>query len=720
MRAPVLGKGTRVTSSQDNRNGSGRGATRGGIRRDNNPPPPPPWKVEGAPAERTGGGGQGDNQRPRWTRFWWVLVVLFLVNWVIASNLLAPPARTTVSYTFFVQQLDHNNVDEITSTADAIQGDFKKAVDYPGDKTSDKVTRFATQRPAFANDRLFAELQQKGVTVNANSPDQTAPVWEQILVGFGPTLLFLGLLVWFFRRQAGAAGGLGGFGKSRAKLYQPEQGPRTTFADVAGIDEVKNEVTEIVDFLREPERFTALGAQIPHGVLLSGAPGTGKTLLARAVAGEAQVPFFSISASEFIEMIVGVGASRVRDLFEQAKKVAPAIIFIDELDAIGRSRGGSQSVGGHDEREQTLNQILTEMDGFTGNEGVVVLAATNRPEVLDAALLRPGRFDRRVSVSAPDLAGRRQILVVHTRKVPLAGDVDLADLAAATPGMVGADLRNLVNEAALAAARRRGDRVTTRDFGDALEKIVLGTARGIMLSPQEKERTAYHESGHALLGMLTPGADPVRKVTIIPRGQALGVTFQSPQQDRYGYSAKYLRGRIIGALAGRAAEELVFGDTTTGPENDMQQATNLAKQMVGRWGMSEAIGPVTVLPPPDQQNPFGGDGISPSMQELVDHEVRRLLEECYAEALETLRRHRDQLDRLATTLVQRETLDEDEAYAAAGVERETAPAAVARGEAPGLEPAPGVPPGGDVPAGADDGVPVRTTSGLPAPSSPGP
>ena len=391
-------------------------------------------------------------------------------------------------------------------------------------------------------------------------------------------------------------------------------GPRTTFADVAGIDEVQNEVREIVDFLRDPNRYSRLGARIPRGVLLSGPPGTGKTLLARAVAGEAGVPFFSISASEFIEAIVGVGASRVRDLFDQAKKVAPSIIFIDELDGIGRARGGAFSAGGVDEREQTLNQILTEMDGFEGNEGVVVLAATNRPEILDPALLRPGRFDRRVSVSPPDLRGRLEILQVHTRRVPLAPDVDLAAVAASTPGMVGADLANLVNEAALAAAEHRRDQVTGADFGEALEKIVLGTVRGIVLSPEEKLSTAYHESGHALLGMLTPGADPVRRVTIIPRGQALGVTVQTPQMDRYGYSERYLRGRIVGALGGRAAEEIVYGEVTTGAESDLDQATRLARQMVGRWGMSAAVGPVSVLPPPGQEQPFGVDGVAPATE----------------------------------------------------------------------------------------------------------
>ncbi|MFL6111760.1 MAG: ATP-dependent zinc metalloprotease FtsH, partial [Catenulispora sp.] len=633
-------------------------------------------------------------RRPPWLRFGWMLLVLLALNWIISSVLLAPAPRTAVAYTFFLSQVDARNVAEITSTGDMIQGTFTKKTAYTpaGSKTAEQVDRFTTQRPTFAQDDLFAKLQANGVPVNANPPDAPAPVWQQLLVGFGPTLLLVGLLVWFMRRAAGAAGGIGGFGKSRAKLYQPEAGPRTTFADVAGIEEVEQEVTEIVDFLREPDKYRRLGAQIPHGVLLSGPPGTGKTLLARAVAGEAKVPFFSISAAEFIEFIVGVGASRVRDLFDQAKKVAPSIIFIDELDAIGRARGGAQSFGGNDEREQTLNQILTEMDGFTGSEGVVVLAATNRAEILDQALLRPGRFDRRVTVSPPDLTGRRKILEVHTRGVPVAPDVDLHALASATPGMVGADLKNLVNEAALLAARRRHVQVQNNDFTDALEKIVLGTVRGIMLTPEEKERTAFHESGHALLGMLTPGADPVRKISIIPRGQALGVTFQSPAADRYGYSAKYLRGRIIGALGGRAAEEIVFDDMTTGAESDLDQVSNIARQMVGRWGMSDAIGPVTVLPPPGSESPFGLDGVAPATKELVDGEVRKIVDDCYADAVRLLREHREQLTRLAHRLLEAETLDEDDAYAAAGIRRETAPGAVARGEVPGVSATPDLPP----------------------------
>ncbi|WP_213003384.1 ATP-dependent zinc metalloprotease FtsH [Winogradskya consettensis] len=669
------------------------------------PSPPPPWKVEGHP-----GGAPGTpapKQRPAWMRFGWLLLALLAVNWIVSSFILAPPERTAVSYTYFLTQVDAKNIGDITSTGDTIEGSLKAEASYTpvGEKKAEKVTRFTTQRPSFADDSLFTKLQTDGVQVNANPPDAPAPIWQQLLVGFGPTLLLVGLLIWFLRRGAAAAGGggIGGFGRSRAKLYQPDTTTRTTFADVAGIEEVEQEVTEIVDFLREPERYRKLGAQIPHGVLLSGPPGTGKTLLARAVAGEAQVPFFSMSASEFIEMIVGVGASRVRDLFDQAKKVAPSIIFIDELDAIGRARGGAQSLGGNDEREQTLNQILTEMDGFTGSEGVVVLAATNRPEILDKALLRPGRFDRRVTVSPPDLDGRRKILEVHTRGVPLGPDVDLAAIASTTPGMVGADLKNLVNEAALLAARRKHETVIGADFSDALEKIVLGTVRGILLTQDERRRTAYHESGHALLGMLTPGADPVRKISIIPRGQALGVTFQSPSTDRYGYSAEYLKGRIIGALGGRAAEEVVFGDMTTGAESDLDQVSNIARQMVGRWGMSEAIGPVTVLPPPGSESPLGLDGVAPATKELIDAEVRKIVEECYAQALSLLGSHRDQLSRLAERLLQSETLDEDDAYAAAGIERDKAPGAVARGEVPGTAPAPGLPP---VTVRDEDGVPI--------------
>ncbi|MGY1701454.1 ATP-dependent zinc metalloprotease FtsH [Geodermatophilus sp. SYSU D00766] len=659
-------------------------------RDDATPHRPAPWRVEGMPEQP----GRTEGQRPRWGGFWWLVLAALVVNWIVAAVVMGPAPRAEVPYTFFTAQVSAGNVASVTSTDETIDGRFEDAVDPPGPE--DSAERFTTQRPSFATDDLLSALEAQNVTVDARPPDAGPPLWVQVVVGFGPTLLLVGLLLWFLRRRAasGAAGALGGFGRSRATLYRPDTGRRTTFADVAGIDEVEHEVSEIVDFLRDPGRYSRLGARIPRGVLLSGPPGTGKTLLARAVAGEAGVPFFSISASEFIEAIVGVGASRVRDLFTQAKKVAPAIVFIDELDAIGRARGGAGVTGGVDEREQTLNQVLTEMDGFQGNEGVVVLAATNRPEILDPALLRPGRFDRRVTVGAPDRAGRLAILRVHTRGVPLDPDVDLAAVAAATPGMVGADLANLVNEAALLAAKHRRDKVTAADLGDALEKTVLGTVRGIVLSPEEKLSTAYHESGHALLGMLTPGADPVRRVTIIPRGQALGVTVQTPEGDRYGYSAQYLRGRIVGALGGRAAEEVVYGDVTTGAENDLEQVTRIARQMVGRWGMSAAVGPVAVLPASGEQ-PFGLDGVAPATRELVDVEVRRLVEECYAEALATLRGHRERLDRLAHVLLERETLEADEAYAAAGLPRATTPettAAAARGEAPPAPRAPGPPP----------------------------
>ena len=626
-----------------------------------------PWRVEGARRE----GGKGP-QRTRLfgLRFWMLLLGLLVLNWLLSALLVRPPERTEVPYTQFRAQVEAGNVSSVTGIEDAIDGEFKTPVRVPVDGQDQEVTRFSTRRPEFAaNDNLWQLLTEKNVQVSAEPPPGPS-LLERLLLGFGPTLLLVGLFVLLARRASGGgAAGLGGFGRSRARRYEPETGRRTTFADVAGIDEVEDEVAEIVDFLRNPDRYRRLGAMVPKGVLLAGPPGTGKTLLARAVAGEANVPFYFVSASEFIEFIVGVGASRVRDLFETAKANAPAIIFIDELDAIGRTRGGSLSVGGHDEREQTLNQILTEMDGFTGTENVIVLAATNRPEILDSALLRPGRFDRRLTISPPDQAGRRQILEVHVRGVPLADDVDLDAVASATAGMVGAELANLVNEAALQAARRDHTAVQQADFSDALERIVLGSERRIVLSADERRRTAYHEAGHALLGMLTPGADPVRKISIVPRGHALGVTFQSPDADRYSYSASYLRGRIAGMLAGRAAEELVYDDVTTGAENDLEQATGIAKQMVGRWGMSEKVGLMTVLPDPRREQPLGlgGDGTSPATQELIETEARRILDQGHDQALATLRANRHRLDALVETLLRTETLDTADAYRAAGV-----------------------------------------------------
>jgi cell division protease FtsH len=609
---------------------------------------------------------------PGGNRFWIILLVLLAVNYIIASQASSGPERLQVPYSFFRAEVGEGNVAEVTSTGDTIEGDFKKETAPPKGVDGSPSTHFKTERPAFADDGLIDLLLQKNVVINAHPIDEGQPLWETLLFGFGPTILIVGLFVLLARRAQAAAGGggLGGFGRSRAKRYDAEQTKESVdFGDVAGIDEAEDELVEVVDFLRNPGRYTKLGASVPRGVLLSGPPGTGKTLLARAVAGEAGVPFFSLSASEFIEAIVGVGASRVRDLFTQAKAAAPAIIFIDELDAIGRSRGGGVSLGGHDEREQTLNQILTEMDGFSGSEGVIVIASTNRPEVLDSALLRPGRFDRRVTVNPPDQTGRRLILEVHTRGVPLAEDVDLQSIAASTPGMVGADLRNLVNEAALTAARREHEKVQLADFTDSLEKIVLGAERKIVLSQDERERTAYHESGHALLGMLQPGADPVRKISIIPRGRALGVTFQSPSTDRYGYSSDYLKGRLVGSLGGRAAELLIYGDLTTGAESDLEQATRIARAMAGRWGMSDAVGPVSVLPGPNDEPTLFPGVAQPSerTRELVDSEARRILEECAEVALSQLKEHREQLEALTRALLEHETLDEADAYRIAGV-----------------------------------------------------
>ncbi|MFV2120721.1 ATP-dependent zinc metalloprotease FtsH [Streptomyces sp. Act-28] len=622
-----------------------------------------PWRSEGAPPEPP------PKRRMPGGRVGLVLaaLALFLLTNLVLSLVNGEGDEPTVSYTEFGKQVAAGNVARIYSKGDAIEGELRErrpAPDGDGD-----YTKFTTQRPAFAEDRLWQRLAEHDVTVTAEPVVQRPSLWMNLLFSLAPIALLV--VVWLFlaRRMGAGLGGAGGMPGRKAppKPVEVAAGRRTTFADVAGIDEVEGELSDVVDFLEHPEAYRRMGARMPRGVLLSGPPGTGKTLLARAVAGEAGVPFFSASASEFIEMIVGVGASRVRELFEEARKVAPAIVFIDEIDTIGRARGGGAGTGGHDEREQTLNQILTEMDGFSGSEGVIVIAATNRADVLDPALTRPGRFDRVVSVSPPDRGGREAILRIHTRDIPLAEDVDLARAARATPGMTGAELANLANEAALLAVKRRQDRVTRSDLSDALEKVQLGAERQLVMSMEERRRTAYHESGHALLGMLQPGADPVRKVTIVPRGRALGVTLSSPETEKYAYTEEYLRGRIIGALGGMAAEEVVFGVVTTGSESDLEQVTGLVRGMVGRWGMSGRVGRLTAIPS-DAQQAYGLSA-APATLDAVDSEMRRIVDECYASACRRLREHRDRLDALAAALLENETLDEEAAYRAAGVAR---------------------------------------------------
>jgi cell division protease FtsH len=499
-------------------------------------------------------------------------------------------------------------------------------------------------------------IQNNAKVIYQPPPDNS--FWLNLLITFLPWVFLIGLFFFFSRRASQGQQGIFSFGKSRAKLILEDR-PSTTFADVAGVDESKYELQEVVEFLKTPQKFQRLGGKIPRGVLLVGPPGTGKTLLARAVAGEAGVPFFSMSGSEFVEVLVGVGASRVRDLFDQAKKASPSIIFIDEIDAVGRQRGAS--INTNDEREQTLNQLLVEMDGFDARQAVVVLAATNRPDGLDQALLRPGRFDRRVTVDRPDWTGRLAILKIHSRDVPLSPDIDLNAIARSTTGMVGADLANLVNEAALLAARRNLDRVNQRCFEEALDKILLGAERPLVLSDEDLNVTAYHEGGHALTGLVSEGADPVTKVTIVPRGQALGVTMYTPLDDRYNYARDYLLTQIVTALGGRAAEQVVYNRITTGAENDLQRVTAMARQMVTRWGMSERLGTVSFS---ERQSPFmgGSDTGAPTTYSeetaiVIDEEVERIVRTCYDQAVEILTTYRPALDRIAQELRRHETID---------------------------------------------------------------
>src|SRR5213596_2566240 len=574
------------------------------------------------------------------------LVVLGVLIWNFSTKFQSGSPRT-VTFSEFMSWADSGGVARVTITGQEING-YTKVNEH-----------FQTYAPA-QYDGLVNKLIERGVVVTAKEP--TVSPWATILYSWGPFLLIIGFWVFFMRQMQSGGNKALSFGKSKAKLSSSSQ-KKVTFKDVAGVDEAKEELQEIIEFLKEPQKFQKLGGRIPKGVLLMGTPGTGKTLLARAIAGEANVPFFSISGSDFVEMFVGVGASRVRDLFEQGKKNAPCIIFIDEIDAVGRHRGAGLG-GGHDEREQTLNQLLVEMDGFESNEGVILIAATNRPDVLDPALLRPGRFDRRVVVARPDVKGREEILRVHTRKKPIADDVDLSIIARGTPGFSGADLANLVNEAALWAARQSRKFVTMADFEMSKDKVLMGVERkSLILSDEEKRNTAYHEAGHALVAAKTPGADPVHKVTIIPRGMALGLTMQLPEADKHTYTCEYLEGMLAVLMGGRSAEEIFLGHITTGAGNDIERATDIARNMVCEWGMSE-LGPLAFGK--KEEAIFLGREIaqhrdfSEATAVDIDKEVKRIVSIAYESAKNIQNTHRDILERIAQALLEREVIDANE------------------------------------------------------------
>ncbi|MDV6389976.1 ATP-dependent zinc metalloprotease FtsH [Pseudomonas aeruginosa] len=584
----------------------------------------------------------------------WLIIAAVLVT--VMNNFSSPSEPQTLNYSDFIQQVKDGKVERVTVDGYVITG-----------KRSDGDT-FKTIRPAIQDNGLIGDLVNNNVVVEGKQPEQQS-IWTQLLVASLPILVIIAVFMFFMRQMQGGGGGRGGpmsFGKSKARLLSEDQ-VKTTFADVAGCDEAKEEVSELVEFLRDPGKFQRLGGRIPRGVLMVGPPGTGKTLLAKAIAGEAKVPFFTISGSDFVEMFVGVGASRVRDMFDQAKKHAPCIIFIDEIDAVGRHRGAGLG-GGHDEREQTLNQLLVEMDGFEMNDGIIVIAATNRPDVLDPALLRPGRFDRQVVVGLPDIRGREQILKVHMRKVPLGDHVDPAVIARGTPGFSGADLANLVNEASLFAARSNKRIVDMREFELAKDKIMMGAERKTMvMSEKEKRNTAYHEAGHAIVGRLVPEHDPVYKVSIIPRGRALGVTMFLPEEDRYSLSKRALESQICSLFGGRIAEEMTLGfeGVTTGASNDIMRATQLARNMVTKWGLSEKLGPLMYAE--EEGEVFLGRSagsqhanVSGETAKMIDQEVRRIIDDCYGTAKRLLDENRDKLEMMADALMKYETIDSDQ------------------------------------------------------------
>ncbi|HEX5165505.1 MAG TPA: ATP-dependent zinc metalloprotease FtsH [Thermomicrobiales bacterium] len=625
------------------------------------------------------GGGQPQGQpQSRFKIPGWVLwgLLALLAGWYIYMFLWPEDDhRLHINYSSLVTAVESGNVSAVEITGQKVDGDFTQELrwtgtelllpgqDVPDDVNSDDIEtgeKFRVTIPENSQEQLIPILEANDVTIDAS--EQSQSILPSLLITVLPLMLFLGLIVFMGRNMSRGQQNVFGFGRSRAKMYDPER-PHVTFADVAGEEEAKQELTEVVDFLKNPMKYHQIGARLPRGILLVGPPGTGKTLLAKAVAGEAGVPFFSVSASEFVEMFVGVGASRVRDLFERAKAASPSIIFVDELDAVGRQRFAGLG-GSNDEREQTLNQLLVEMDGFEPNQDVIIVAATNRPDVLDPALLRPGRFDRQVTVGLPDRRGREAILQIHSRGIPLDSSIDLSSIAGGTPGFSGADLANLVNEAALTAARRNRKTVTRADFDEALDKIILGTVRSALLNENDRLVVAYHEAGHAIMAHFSPGSDPLRKVSIVPRGRALGVTIQTPAEDKYNYPKQYLVARLGVMMGGRAAEMIVFNEVTTGAQNDLKEATELAKRMVGLWGMSEEIGPIYLGT--GEQHVFLGRELtqdrdmSDATANRADAAVRSFVEAGLTSALALLTERRANLDALAQRLMEDETLDEDQ------------------------------------------------------------